>query len=241
MPKRYLEIRKEIVHKINSGEWAVGYKLPREIELCEIYDVGRTTVRRALAPLVEEGKLRRVKGTGTYVSRPQIFDQTTFFVQSFAEELRSRNLTCVTEVLECRMIPVTDEAAANALGVPLRTRVFRLRRLRYSKELLESGPITLTTSYFPEYVGRILEQYDFESVSLYRAMRQSKLIRTHCEKTISATRLPIKECRMLSAEEEDLFLTVSTVSYDSENHPMEYCQSVYPVDRNTFRLHVVTD
>ena len=238
--KRYLEIRKEISGRIESGEWAVGYKLPREIELCTLFDASRTTVRRALSLLVEEGVLRRVKGTGTFVSRPQLFDKTTFFIESFARELKSQGLTAVTEVLECRRIPA-DEAVARALGLHLREPVLKLRRLRYSAELSEQGPITLTTSYFPQPVGDLLESFDYETVSLYDAMRRCRIVRAHSEKTISATRLPVRDCRLLSAGEEDLFLVVATVSYDRENHPVEYCESYYPVDRNTFRLHVVTD
>lgn len=240
MAKRYLEIRREIGRRIDSGEWPVGYKLPREVELCDIFDVGRTTVRRALSALVESGKLRRVKGTGTFVSRPQIFDKTTFFVQSFAEELKSQNLTCLSEVLECRGV-TADGRIAEALRVEESARIFKLRRLRYSQELLETGPITLTASYFPESVGRSLERYDFERVSLYRAMQECGIVRAHSEKTITATHLPPKDCRLLSAREEDIFLLVTTVSYDRDNCPVEYCESYYPVDRNSFRLHVVTD
>lgn len=240
MAKRYLEIRKAVNGRIESGEWQIGYKLPREVELCAIFDASRTTVRRALSALVEEGVLRRVKGTGTFVSRPQIFDRTTFFIESFAEELKAQGLSAMTEVLECRMT-YADERVARMLCCSERDPVFKLRRLRYSRELSEKGPIALTTSYFPEAVGRELERYDFETVSLYEAMRRSRIVRTHSEKTISATRLSEKECRLLSAETEDLFLIVMTVSYNRENRPLEYCESCYPVDRNTFRLHVVTD
>ena len=240
MAKRYLEIRREVMRRIDSGEWPVGYKLPREVELCEIFDVGRTTVRRALSALVEEGKLRRVKGTGTFVSRPQIFDKTTFFVQSFAEELKAQNLTSVSEVLECRIL-AADERVSTALGIPLKARVFKLRRLRYARELGEHGPITLTASYFPERVGKLLERFDFEEISLYQALRSCGIVRSHSEKTITAQHLPVRDCRLLSAEPDAIFLLVTTVSYDRENRPVEYCESYYPVDRNIFRLHVVTD
>ena len=93
MAKRYLEIQKEIQRRISDGEWPVGYKLPREAELCILFDASRTTVRRALSAPVAEGKLRRIKGTGTFVSRPQIFEKTTFFIQSFAEELKNQGLS----------------------------------------------------------------------------------------------------------------------------------------------------
>ena len=238
--KRYLEIRETVRGRIGSGEWPVGYRLPREIELCRELDASRTTVRRALAPLVEEGLLRRVKGTGTFVSRPHIFDKTTFFIESFAEELKAQGLSVVTEVLECRMISA-EGSVAEALGVPGGERLLKLRRLRYSRELPIDGPTTLTTSYFPERVGRMLESVDFERVSLFEAMKRCGIVRAQSEKTISATHLTVGDCRLLGAKEGDIFLVVTTVSYDREGSPVEYCESFYPVDRNVFRLHVVTD
>lgn len=241
MEKLYLEVRSAIREKIDSGAWPVGYKLPREMELCEIFRVGRGTVRRALSALVGEGLLHRVKGTGTFVSRPQIFDETTFFVQSFAKELKSQGLTARTEVLECRYLAAPDARVASALRLSSRESVFKLRRLRYSEELGIGGPITLTVSYFPCAVGKEIERCDFETVSLYDALKRRGIVRAHSEKTITATRLPEKDCRLLSSSADDLFLLVTTVSYDRSNTPIEYCESLYPVDRNTFRLHVVTD
>jgi len=241
MPKRYLEIRRDIGGKIERGEWKVGDKVPKESELCTLYDASRTTVRRALSALVEEGRLRRVKGTGTFVKAPQIFDKTTFFIQSFAEELKSQGLTCTTEVLECRMLYAREETAARALGLSSKDRMFKLRRLRYAKEDPERGPITLTVSYFPEEIGRQIERCDFEVVSLYSALRQNGVIRAQSEKTISATRLSERDMRLLSACAEDLFLIVTTVSYDRAGKAIEYCESLYPAERYSFRLHVVTD
>lgn len=44
-------------------------KMPTEFELCRIFDVGRTTVRRAIKELTLEGLLVARPGMGTYVSK----------------------------------------------------------------------------------------------------------------------------------------------------------------------------
>lgn len=241
MSKRYIEIRRTVDEKIESGEWAVGYKLPREVDLCREFDISRTTMRRALALLVEEGKLKRVKGTGTFVSRPQIFEKTTFFTQSFAEDLRSRGLTCKTEVLELRMLRVSDEKVAQGLCVPIGTAVLKLKRLRYSAEEGEHGPITLTTSYILEDIGVQIRDCDFEKFSLYQVRKSHRIVWVQSMNTISATRLPPRECRWLSANEDDLFFLMTTRLRDKDGRIIEYCESYYPVDRNVFTFTVASE
>lgn len=239
--KQYQHVREQIEQTIESGEWPIGYKLPKEVELCKQFDVSRTTVRHALEQLVADGKLRRIKGTGTFVSRPHHMDKSTLFMQSFAEELKAQGLTSVTEVLEFRTIPATDPAVIRGLSVPQGQSVLKLRRLRYAAEYGENGPMVLTTSYFPADMGSLIQQYDPERLSLYRILQLCGVMRTKSEKTISATRLSKKECRLLNADEDDLFLSVKTTSRDKTGRPVEYCESFYPADRHVFTIHITTE
>jgi DNA-binding LacI/PurR family transcriptional regulator len=58
-------LRAEIEH----GVYAEGQLIPSERALCSSKGVSRTTVRRAIQRLVDEGMLYRVPGSGTYVGR----------------------------------------------------------------------------------------------------------------------------------------------------------------------------
>lgn len=236
--KRYEEIRDAVKEKIVRGEWQVGYKLPREVDLCRSFDASRTTVRRALSELTAAGNLRRVKGTGTFVSRPQILERSTLFLQSFAEELRSRGLTPVTELLEGRILPACDAAVAAGLGVSEGARVCKVRRLRYSKEEGERGASVLTASYFPPDIGESLLDCDLEHESLYHALSLRGIRRVRSVKTIAVARLPARDCRLLLADEDAVFFRVTTKSYDASGRQIEYCESFYPADRNVFTLEL---
>ncbi|MBI2190568.1 MAG: GntR family transcriptional regulator [Planctomycetes bacterium] len=57
--------------EIDQGIYASSGKLPTEKELCERFQVSRTTVRRAVARLVSEQKLSVRKGSGMYL-RPSL-------------------------------------------------------------------------------------------------------------------------------------------------------------------------
>src|SRR6266513_1157979 len=55
---------------IDSGEYAVGSRLPTERDLAEQLKVSRPTVREALIALEVEGRVRIRVGSGIYVSEP---------------------------------------------------------------------------------------------------------------------------------------------------------------------------
>lgn len=52
---------------VKQGVYAAGQLIPSERELCSREGLSRTTVRRAIQLLVDEGVLYRVPGSGTYV------------------------------------------------------------------------------------------------------------------------------------------------------------------------------
>jgi DNA-binding transcriptional regulator YhcF (GntR family) len=54
--------------KITSGEWPTGIQIPAEDDLCETYDVSKSTVREAIYELVREGYFKRLQGKGTFVT-----------------------------------------------------------------------------------------------------------------------------------------------------------------------------
>ena len=67
LPK-HVAIREWIRRKIESGEYRAGDKIPSENVLAKEFAISRQTVRQALGVLENEGVLRRIKGSGTYVS-----------------------------------------------------------------------------------------------------------------------------------------------------------------------------
>ena len=54
---------------IDENKFSSNQRLPSENELCRRLDVSRETVRAAMARLVEENLVTRVKGSGTYINK----------------------------------------------------------------------------------------------------------------------------------------------------------------------------
>jgi DNA-binding GntR family transcriptional regulator len=59
------QVAADLVTLIDHG--ALTGRLPAEVDLADAYQVGRVTVRTAIATLVAAGRLRVVRGRGTFI------------------------------------------------------------------------------------------------------------------------------------------------------------------------------
>lgn len=65
----YLQVACAIRSRIDSGEWGPGTRIPSLDRLAQEHGVSRITARQAVTSLVEERRLIRKQGTGTFVAR----------------------------------------------------------------------------------------------------------------------------------------------------------------------------
>jgi GntR family transcriptional regulator len=63
----YRQIAAILRSRIESGEYPKGTRIPTESELVETFEVARTTARRSIALLREEGLVETVPQRGSYV------------------------------------------------------------------------------------------------------------------------------------------------------------------------------
>lgn len=71
-----MDIVTDIKEQISSGALMPGDKIKSENELSEEYGLSRQTVRHSIAVLLEEGFVRKVQGSGTYVTDNAISDKS---------------------------------------------------------------------------------------------------------------------------------------------------------------------
>jgi GntR family transcriptional regulator len=65
----YRQIAGILRRRIESGQYRPDTRIPTESELMESFEVARTTARRAIAVLREEGLIYTVPQRGSYVAR----------------------------------------------------------------------------------------------------------------------------------------------------------------------------
>jgi GntR family transcriptional regulator len=223
----YLHVRAAL----DTGEWAVGDRLPPERELAAEYGCSLITVRRALADLAREERIERTRGRGTFVMAPRIVrDLTSTF--SFAEEMELHGLVARTTLLTARREPAT-EADAAALGIETAAPVIFLERLRSAGDtplLLEQ--VRLSAARFPD-----LLEADLEHGSLYDFLAQRH--GCHVERlseTIEPVVLPAREARLLGQSRRVPALLLVGVAYDPDDHPVEVSRTFVPGHRSKFLI-----
>jgi multiple sugar transport system substrate-binding protein len=64
----YARLHKELKHEILKGALKPGEMIPSENTLCDLYKMSRSSVRKALAALVDEGLIIKQAGKGNFVS-----------------------------------------------------------------------------------------------------------------------------------------------------------------------------
>lgn len=68
----YRRIHADIEHRIRSGEWAAGTRIPVEHALMEQYRCARATVNKAVSALAAAGLIERHRRAGSFVALPRI-------------------------------------------------------------------------------------------------------------------------------------------------------------------------
>ncbi len=66
----YQQIAEIVRRRIGAGQYRPDTRIPTESEIVEEFEVARSTARRAVAVLREEGLVYTVPNRGSYVTRP---------------------------------------------------------------------------------------------------------------------------------------------------------------------------
>lgn len=237
MATLYSKIEQYIRSGIHDGTWKPGDVLPKEMELCEMFNVSRPTVRTALANLAKEGLITRTKRKGTCVKAWRTLESSTVFIESFQQELAEKGVETVTEVLEFRCAEA-PEHVCEMLDLQPGENAVKIVRMRYAKDSFEKGPVVLTTSYIISELWPRIQRYDLEHTGLRNILKKIGLERSLMDKEITIHYLSERESRLLGENPDTPVFSVNSVTWDQNNRKIEYCESIYPANRNRFLLRI---
>ncbi len=219
---KHVQLRQALIAAIDD-ELSPGAMIPSERELMVQHGVSRATVRAAIAGLVSDGRLAKVPGKGTVVTRPRVESQ--LHLASFTQDMRRRGHRPTTTLLSCASEPA-DETVAKALDINLQDAVWKIERLR----LADDEPMALETSWYPESLFPHLDAEDLES-SLYATIESGYgVVITGAEQTVWTERADRAHARLLDTPAGAPLFVFDRVA-SSSDRPVERTVSRYRGDR----------
>lgn len=132
-----------------------------EREICETYDVSRTTVRQALDELERDGYIYKVHGKGTFVS-PKRLNQDLMSFYSFTEEMKKIGKEPTSEVIGFEIIH-TDEKLSRIFKIKETDLLYKITRIRKADNI----PMMYEITYLPFERFEGLTKAELEKSPMY--------------------------------------------------------------------------
>ena len=195
----YQRVYKQILQALKDNTYPIGSLLPAEPELEKIYGVSRTTVRRAIAQLAEEGYVKVKQGHGTIVLK-SIYPTDAFEysrLHHFEDILSIRHVNIPNpEQMSARGMYIdsvaSDETISQVLEIPVGTMVYRIQRIFYSGD----NPLMFLNNYLRMDFFPNLDRWTEQFWDLYPFLVQHYNIQYQgCSEYISAVSADLVDAR----------------------------------------------
>lgn len=148
----HVSIAEQLRKQIESGQYSPGERLPSEFELGETFSVSRTTVRRAISNLIQQGLVTTQQGKGIFVSeRHKISFSLSSPLMYFDAELKRQGLRGHVQTLHFQMVKAPLEVRKQLLSTAA---VYWQEKIIFA----DGAPIALDVSYYPKAIGQQLEK-----------------------------------------------------------------------------------
>ncbi|GET11880.1 GntR family transcriptional regulator [Ligilactobacillus agilis] len=229
---KYQKVANDLAQKIEAKVYPE--RLPKEEELIAAYGVSRNTIRSALDILTNQGIIRRIQGSGYFVSfHPDRLNNVINMSNKYGLRDLGVETPIISKVLTLEVIPATKRTA-DFLQCRPGTPLYHVLRLRYKNNEL----ISLEDAYYLKDVvpyldekicqkaiyAFIIEHYNLEIIS----GDEYSQVHVLSEQEASLTGLPAGTPAMCIEE----------VDYLKNEQPFNYSKTLYLKPKLTFYYHV---
>ena len=199
---KYLEVCEQLRSDILSGKYKVGELLPPELSFCQELNIGRSTLRRALEMLTEEGLVSSRQGRGTMVISSGSKNNPITASQHHVMHLKPRlpkGAPCIYTHSPLVIDAVyASREVAEQMELDEGSRVFRVQRLRYVNDM----PYCYIVNYINPQIAPDLDKEGEnlgEHLSEYMVRRYG-VRRTFWEMKLDIRMAQFKEAQFLHLE-----------------------------------------
>ncbi len=230
----YHQLARLLEASIQSGEIAKGEFLNNELELVDLWQVSRPTVRRAIQDLVDAGLVVRRRGVGTQVVSDQI--RRPVQLTSLYEDLKAQRRSPKTRVLVHERRPA-DPTMAKTLNISKGDEVIYIERVRSSGA---KGLAILRNTLLLEAAGEITTA-QLESSGLYGLLRSKGVRPRVADEIIGAKSASADEASALGIDKGAALVTMYRVMQDDTGRTVEVGSHVYDASKYTVEITVVAN
>ena len=207
MSTKYKQIVSELEADLLSGKYNEVKKLPREEDLIEKYQVSRTTIRKAIAMLVNKGYVYQVQGSGIFIREASLQDYVSL------ENLKGLTRDFPDKKIESKLINLmvinADEDLAKQMKCDVGTDIYFLERLRYVNE----EPFAVEYTYLNKNVIPYMSE-EIAHRSIYSfIINDLKLSIGFADKIIYADKLDSESAQLLQLSENDPTLVIENTVF----------------------------
>ena len=223
---RYLQIAEDIRRELR-GE---GEQIASEHALCARYKVSRPTIRQALDVLVQEGRIYRHAGRGTFATAV-VGDPRLRVIGSVDDMLAMADENWF-KVVSREFVRVPPNIA-QALKLAPGSLGYRVIGVRHS----EDGPFQHVTAWMPEAIGKGIAHDDLSNTSLVGAAERHLGIEVKfLEQVVDAALAPRQVAELLELRPRTPLLLFERTYIAANGDPIEHAVSYQTGRRYPYRV-----
>ncbi|MDB9529370.1 GntR family transcriptional regulator [Oscillatoria sp. CS-180] len=151
----HITISEKLKQKIETGEYEPGERLPSEFDLGQVFGVSRTTIRKAIGNLIQQGLVTTQQGKGIFVTEQhKISFSMANPLMYFDSALKQQGYVGQVQSLRFQRIKATSDVSRK-LQLPAKdTEVYWQEKIIYA----DDSPIALDVTYYPVAIGESLAE-----------------------------------------------------------------------------------
>jgi GntR family transcriptional regulator len=228
----YQEVYNNLRKQISGGEYVFNDYLPTETQLEEIFQVSRTTIRKAIDMLVKDGFLEVRQGRGTRVLDYQ-YTQNLNRVTSTSETLSQKGYAVTTKDIFVEIIPA-PKRIVRRLGLAEGAEVCHIQRV----QLADNVPTAIMANYIDAALVPGLAAHADKIVSLYSFLEaEYGIYITSAEDVITAKTADFVESQMLGVKTGTALLFLKRIAYQNRL-PISFDETTVRADIYQYEIQI---
>lgn len=232
---KYIEVIDFIRDNIDNKIWDFEQPIPTERQISDLLNISRSTVRKSINILIQEGYLISQHGRGTFIM-PEISRNSKRLMHSFSHYMSERGYTVSQKILQFEFIKPSKHIADRLKLSDPKQKVLLIKRVRTA----DGQPVVIQNAYVPIPEDKAFTQADLEQEkSLYKILyNKYNLDAIEAEERITARKTSTAEQQILGLTKSESVLNIQRTTISNKRTIMEYCEMQYLTKLYEYKIRI---